>query len=44
MSLPPTSKVKLSAPFTVTTAPFESVNSTASAANLDDAIDKPSTN
>ena len=44
VALPPTSYVKLLAPLIVTTAPFDNVSCTASAANLDEATESPSTN
>jgi hypothetical protein len=43
VALPPRSYVKLLAPLIVTTAPLDKVNCTASAANFEDAIDRPST-
>ena len=43
VALPPRSYVKLLAPLIVTTAPFDKVNCTASAANFEDAIERPST-
>jgi hypothetical protein len=43
VALPPRSYVKLLAPLIVTTAPLDKVNCTASAANFEDAIERPST-
>jgi hypothetical protein len=43
VALPPKSYVKLLAPLIVTTAPLDKVNCTASAANFEDAIERPST-
>jgi hypothetical protein len=43
VALPPKSYEKLLAPLIVTTAPFDKVNCTASAANFEDAIERPST-
>jgi hypothetical protein len=43
VALPPRSYEKLLAPLIVTTAPFDKVNCTASAANFEDAIERPST-
>ena len=44
VALPPSSYEKLLAPLIVTTAPLDKVNWTASAANFEEEIDRPSTN